>query len=177
MDESTHDASDDARTSALARALASPLRLRILRLCLFDARTNRELADLLDLNPGTCLHHVRTLVDAGLLAAQEKRRGARGAVEIPYLATRASWRASIPHGSSVLIETMLQQIAPIPDDDVHVIWLGLRLNPDHHRELEERLASLAEEFKERGADSGADAEAYSLVVVVHPDLNPAPGEE
>ena len=32
------------------------------------------------------------------------------------------------------------------------------------------LTELAIEFKERGPDAGG--EAYSLVVVVHPDLNP-----
>ena len=47
--------------------------MRALRLCRFDARTNKELADLLEVNPGTMLHHVRTLVDAGFLAPQPER--------------------------------------------------------------------------------------------------------
>src|SRR4051794_4556913 len=44
------------------KALSHPLRLRILRLCLDEPKTNRELADRLDANPATVLHHVRTLV-------------------------------------------------------------------------------------------------------------------
>ena len=46
--------------------------------------TNREIAERLDRNPATVLHHVRTLVDRGFLAAAARPagdpRGARGAV-------------------------------------------------------------------------------------------------
>ena len=75
------------------RALASPLRLRILRLCRFEARTNKQLAELLGLNPGTMLHHVRTLVKTGFLRAEPERAGVQGAREVPYRATGASWGA------------------------------------------------------------------------------------
>ena len=84
------DHMDDAEARAAARALSSPLRMRALRLCRFDARTNKELADLLEVNPGTMLHHVRTLVDTGFLEAQPERAGAQGAREVPYLATGRS---------------------------------------------------------------------------------------
>ena len=52
-------------TDAEARALASGVRLRILRLCWDEPRTNKEIAARLDRNPATVLHHVRTLVDTG----------------------------------------------------------------------------------------------------------------
>lgn len=160
----------DAETLARARALSSPLRLRILRLCAFDARTNKELADLLEVNPGTLLHHVRTLVRTGFLAPQPERAGAHGAREVPYLATGASWTAEMPGASAVLLETVRQQVALADPEDVSVVWLGLRLNAAHRAELADRVARLAEEFKERGPDPGG--EAYSFVVVTHPDLNP-----
>lgn len=161
---------DEARTVRIARALSSPLRLRVLRLCAFDPRTNKELADLLGVAPGTLLHHVRTLVDAGLLAAQPDRAGARGAREVPYLATGLSWDADMPNQSVVLIETMRQQLVGVDPEAVDVGWLGLRLNIEHRAELGRRLHELMVEFKDRGPDQGGDA--YSLVVVVHPDLNP-----
>ena len=66
-------------TDAEARALASGLRLRILRMCLDEPLTNREIAAGLGRNPATVLHHVRTLVDTGILEPQEVRRGRRGA--------------------------------------------------------------------------------------------------
>src|ERR1700712_1537085 len=78
-------------TEAEARALSSPTRLRILRLCLSEALTNKEIAARLGRNPATVLHHVRTLVDTGFLVAGPPRRGARGAREVPYRATGKSW--------------------------------------------------------------------------------------
>lgn len=169
--------SPGARTEAeaidLARALSSPLRLRILRLCAFDARTNKELADLLHLNAGTVLHHVRTLVRTGLLAPQQERTGAGGAREVPYRATGLSWTTPAPNVSVTLLETMRQQLVGVDPEAVDVTWLGLRLNAEHREELGRRLADLAVEFKERGPDP--DGDAYSLVTVVHPDLNPPSG--
>ena len=161
-----------AEARRIARALSSPLRMRILRLCAFDARTNLELATLLEVKPGTLLHHVRTLVAAELLAPQAERIGARGSREVPYLATGLSWRTpvSAPAQSAVLLETMRQQLQGVDPEAVDVTWLGLRLNAEHRDELGRRLTELAIEFKERGPDAGG--EAYSLVVVVHPDLNP-----
>ncbi|NLA09960.1 MAG: helix-turn-helix transcriptional regulator [Microbacteriaceae bacterium] len=55
-------ADTEADAQAIARALSSPLRLRVLRLCAHTARTNKELATLLGVNPGTMLHHVCTRV-------------------------------------------------------------------------------------------------------------------
>jgi hypothetical protein len=74
-------------TDAEARALASAVRLRIRRLCLHEALTNKEIAARLGRNPASVLHHVRTLVEAGFLAPGAERRGARGAREVPYRAT------------------------------------------------------------------------------------------
>src|SRR5918993_5058750 len=160
----------DPEAEARMRALSSPLRLRVLRLCAFEARTNKELAELLGVNPGTMLHHVRTLVQTGFLAAEPDRSGAQGAREVPYRATGLSWRTSMPGGSLVMVETFLQQIAGLPPDDVDTTWLGLKLNEEHKEELERRLQELAEDFKERGPD--ADGKPYSLFTVLHPDLNP-----
>lgn len=167
--EATSDESDPA-AQARMRALGSVTRLRILRLCAFESRTNKELAGLLGLNPGTMLHHVRTLVQTGFLVAEPARSGTRGAREVPYRATGASWRAPLPGRSAVLVETFLQQIAGLAPDDVDTTWLGLKLNDEHLAELQERLAALAQEFKERGPDR--DGSPYSLFVAVHPDLNP-----
>ena len=160
----------DPEAEARMRAISSPLRLRVLRLCAFESRTNKELAELLDINPGTMLHHVRTLVQTGYLAAEPERAGAQGAREIPYRATGLSWRTSMPSGSRVLVETFLQQIENLDDDDLDTTWLGLKLNDEHKAELVDRLFDLATEFKERGPD--ADGQTYSLFTAFHPDDNP-----
>ncbi len=162
----------DPDAEARLRALSSPLRLRILRLCAFESRTNKELAGLLGVNPGTMLHHVRTLVQTGYLRAEPERAGAQGAREVPYRATGLSWRTSIPEGSTVLVETFLQQIEGLAPEDLDTTWLGLKLNPAHRAELEERLSALLNEFKERGPDP--DGDTYSLFTALHPDRNPPP---
>src|SRR6185312_11020216 len=78
-------------TDAEFRAIASALRLRVLRLCSDEPLTNKEIAARLGRNPATVLHHVRTLVDTGFLEAMPVRRGTRGSREVPYRATGKSW--------------------------------------------------------------------------------------
>src|SRR5919201_57526 len=55
-------------TAEEAKAMGHPMRLRILRLCLDQELTNKQLAERLGKDPGTLLHHVRILVNAGFLA-------------------------------------------------------------------------------------------------------------
>ena len=160
----------DPEAEARMRALSSPLRLRVLRLCAFESRTNKELAELLGVNPGTMLHHVRTLVQTGYLAAEAERSGAQGAREVPYRATGLSWRTSMPGGSYVLVETFLQQIEGLADEDLDATWLGLKLNEEHREEFQHRLYELVNEFKERGPDP--DGDTYSFFSALHPDDNP-----
>ena len=158
-------------TDAEARALASPLRMRILRICLHEARTNKQIAEVLGMNPGSTLHHVRTLVNTGYLRAEEARRGARGAREVPYRATRRSWRAHVPGISSVLIRTFLDEIEGIPADELEVSRLGLKLNEHDAAELRTRIYGLLQEYAARPSDP--DGTPISLLVTLHPDRSSA----
>jgi DNA-binding transcriptional ArsR family regulator len=78
-------------TAQEIKALAHPLRIRILRLCLRREMTNKELADRLGSDPGTVYYHVRQLVAAGLLEPGEVRTGASGALEKPYRSATSTW--------------------------------------------------------------------------------------
>jgi DNA-binding MarR family transcriptional regulator len=156
-------------TDEEARALASSLRLRILRICLGEARTNKEIADTLGRDPATVLHHIRTLVRTGFLESQDERRGTRGAREIPYLATKKSWRLSAPAHDRALLDTFLEEIALVPAAEVDTTRLGLRLAPAEMDEFRTRLHSLLEEFADRPDDPSAPA--WSTFVVLHPDPN------
>lgn len=161
--------SDTAERDADARALASTLRLRILRLCL-EPHTNREIADRLGMNPATVLHHVRTLVDRGFLVAQPVRRGARGSREVPYLSTRKSWTSPMAEGRTrVLVDTFLEELAQVEDPDATItVRLGLRLSAAAHAELAERLSDLFQELADRPSDP-EDA-PYSIFFSMHEDV-------
>lgn len=160
---------DDSARDADARALASTLRLRILRLCLDEPLTNRQIAARLGRNPATVLHHVRTLVDRGFLAAQPARRGTRGAREVPYLATRRSWRARrLPGQSRILIDTFLEEVALVDPDEVVTTRLGLRLDRAGYDELVGRIQGVLEEYAARTPTPGGTP--YSVFFALHEDV-------
>ena len=157
-------------TEAEARALASALRLRILRLCLDRALTNRELARLLGANPATMLHHVRTLLETGFLEAQPVRRGPRGSREVPYRATGKSWNLSVhdgPSPSRALVDAFLQEIEGVDLDRTYQVRLGLRLTETEHTSLIERLNDVIQEYAARPLSS--EGRAYALYLNLHED--------
>ncbi|MEE1620409.1 ArsR/SmtB family transcription factor [Zafaria sp. Z1313] len=157
----------DEELQARARALSSPIRLRILRLCLHKARTNKEIADLLDINPATSLHHVRTLLSTGYLEAEPARRGNRGAKEVPYRSTRMSWGTKLPDAAPVLVETFLQEIDGLAPNEIQVLRVGLKLTEDDQRELLERIKGVLSDYALRPSDE--NGVATSLFVAHHLD--------
>ncbi len=143
-------------TSADFKALAHPLRLRIIRLCGHETQTNKQLADRLDLDPATSLHHVRTLVRSGFLEAEPPRTGLRGALEKPYRATTKSWRLAIldpDDRQSVVIAGVDALRAELldagPDALLTNSRLGLQLSTEETVELTERLEALGTEYAQR----------------------------
>ncbi|SDH28778.1 winged helix-turn-helix domain-containing protein [Agrococcus jejuensis] len=160
-----------ASLEARAKALGSPIRWRILRLCLHEPRTNRELAELLGRNPATMLHHVRTLVDAGYLAPQEPRRGTRGAREIPYLATRLTWTEDEQTSSSdVLVRTFLEEIEGLRPDDVSIMRAGLRLSQDELHEYWRRTEEIVKDLMaRREAEPDVERTSWGVFMAIHPD--------
>ena len=160
-----------APTDAERRALASSLRLRILRMTLDEPLSNREIAARLGRHPATTLHHVRALVDNGFLVADPVRRGTRGAREIPYRATRLSWRLDMgEHGndqSAVMLETFLEEAGAAGVEHLRATRLGLRLTAEEYAEFEDRLQALFDEYEARAASEGG--RAWSVFVALHPD--------
>lgn len=156
-------------TDEEAKALASSLRLRILRICLDAEHTNKEIAQILGRDPASILHHTRTLVRTGFLRARPERRGARGAREIPYLATRKSWRLSTPAMDSAMLDTFLEELALVPAADVDAARLGLRLSAADMAEFRAQLRGLLDDFADRPDDPAAPA--WSVFLTVHPDPN------
>ncbi|WP_313812680.1 helix-turn-helix domain-containing protein [Glutamicibacter sp.] len=158
----------DELVQARARALSSPLRLRILRLCLHESRTNKEIADILDLNPATSLHHVRTLVNSGFLEAEEPRRGNRGAKEVPYRSTKLSWGTRIPDAAPMLVDTFLQEIDGLAPQEMQIVRVGLKLSEASQKEMMGRLREVIEDYAMR--DPEENGVPTSLFLAHHLDL-------
>jgi DNA-binding Lrp family transcriptional regulator len=144
--------------------------MRILRICLHESRTNKEIATALGMNPGSVLHHVRTLVSTGLLRAEEPRVGRRGSREVPYRATGLSFFSDTPNASTLLIETFLQEADGIDPDDLDAWRLGVKLGPDAAAEFRSRFRDLVIEYADREPEP--DGVALSLFVAIHPERQP-----
>jgi DNA-binding transcriptional ArsR family regulator len=160
-------------TEAEAKALASSVRLRILRLCLDQELTNKEIAERLDANPATVLHHVRTLVDTGFLEAMPPRRGRRGSREVPYLATGKSWAMEEHSSGPAMIDAFLEEVRGVDlDEDTYLSRLGLRLTPEQYRDLCDRLAAVLKHFADQPLAPGG--RPYSVFVAAHQDITREP---
>jgi DNA-binding transcriptional ArsR family regulator len=160
-------------TEAEARALASALRLRILRLCLDDELTNKEIAHRLGRNPGSVLHHVRRLVETGFLAALPERQGSRGSREIPYRATRKSWELTgpeerlpgLPSPSQVMLQAFLEELAEAGGEMRNASRLALTLSAGNLEEFTGRIWAILDEFVARPPDP--DGTQWSVFFAIH----------
>jgi GNAT superfamily N-acetyltransferase/DNA-binding transcriptional ArsR family regulator len=140
-------------TAAETRALAHPLRLRIIRLLYDVSLTNRELARALDEHPATVLHHVRTLLRTGFIAAEPERPGPRGTVEKPYRSTGRSWSLKIEDDRGLAdvaraaFDAFVAEVNDAyPVADLHTSRLAVNLTPQARLALDERLGRVLAEY-------------------------------
>jgi DNA-binding transcriptional ArsR family regulator len=160
-------------TAAEAKALAHPLRMRILRLCLDRSLTNKQLAEWLGKDPGTVLHHVRTLVRTGFLVPDEVRQGGKGALEKPYRATGKSWTLSLEESpisgdvdAQAMLEAFQAELAEAgPGAAAGFTRLALTLNKASREALESRVLAIMDEYVTRPPDP--DGEPYGLLFAMH----------
>lgn len=105
----------DIEDPRYVKALAHPLRIRILALLAERDSSPVQLAQHLDATLGTVAYHVRTLEKLGLIemVATHQRRGATehvyAAREHPRI-TDSAWSASSPMTKHVMIASILSQI-------------------------------------------------------------------
>jgi DNA-binding transcriptional ArsR family regulator len=179
---------DEARVDATPeqiRALASPVRLRILRLCATGERTNQELARRLERDPATILHHVRLLVATGLLEPATPRPGRRGAFEKPYRVTGLSWRlrfhaasrAEQQVGTRAAWTAFLDEVQEAGGPEV-TSWsrFFLHLDEEGLAALSGRLQAVLDEYAATdAARRSAGLPAHGGMLVLH-RLAPGPDE-
>jgi DNA-binding transcriptional ArsR family regulator len=155
-------------TRGEARALAHPLRLRILRLCLDEALTNRELSERLGEQPATVLYHVRTLVREGFLVREPERRGRRHARELPYRSSRKSLTLELgleAGGHLAMLDAARAELAEAGAEAVLTMSrLGVRLSPERLESVVDRLRAV---FDDAAASDDPGGEAVSLLVMLH----------
>jgi DNA-binding transcriptional ArsR family regulator len=162
-----------AATVLQAKALAHPLRARILRLCGQQELTNKQLADRLGSTPGTVLYHVRMLADAGLLQQAPVRTGDSGALEKPYRSTGLSWWLDDPLGgvepdaSMVPLEAFQAELREAGPGSVQTFArFMLHLSKEDVEELDRRILAILDEYIETD-DQRRDRPAHGGIVVVH----------
>jgi predicted ArsR family transcriptional regulator len=162
-------------TTAEFKALAHPLRLRILRLCVVDAMTNKQIADRLELDPATTLYHVRTLLRTGFIGQEPVRTGTRGALEKPYRATDKSWALAIPRSGDRLttilagIDALRAELhAAGPESLISSTLLGLQLTEDEIEELRQRIVDTVNEYVQRAPNpNGTQIGLFSILHRLH----------
>lgn len=164
-------------TPAQIKAVANSLRLRILRLCTDREWTNKELADRLERDPATILHHLRLLVDAGLLEAVAVRQGASGAYEKPYRSTGRSWHLSFEtaiededeQGEIAMLAAFRHELSEAGNDSIaELTRFFLHLDDDARTAFIERFVGLVNEYR-TGDDERErqGAPGYGGIFVVH----------
>lgn len=160
-------------TACEAKALAHPLRLRILRLCRERELTNKQLADRLGRDPGTVLYHVRQLVDVGFLDQAPVRTGESGALEKPYRTTTQTWWLSNPRfnadpeGALAPIEAFQEELQEAGQESVQTYAkFMLHLSPEDIAELDRRICALLDEYIETD-DQRRDQPAHGGIVILH----------
>jgi DNA-binding transcriptional ArsR family regulator len=171
------------------KALADPLRIRLLE-WLFEApRSARQLAGCAGLPADRLYYHLGQLEQAGLIEVAEYRPLARGKVERVYAPaeTEPPGDDADPEETAAFLESMLQATAMDitaayqarragrhREVDLHRV--ALRLTDQALAELRGHLEQLAARFADPGADGTWTRVVLALVDLQdRPDADPPPG--
>jgi len=156
-----------------AKAVAHPLRLRIIRLCGAEDLTNKQLADRLRRDPGTVLYHVRQLLAAGFLEAAPVRAGTSGALEKPYRSTGRSWRidstpaGELPGGAMAPLEAFREEVAETGPASISTMSrFVLRLSADDLEALTGRIQAILDEYADTD-ESRSEHPAHGGIFLMH----------
>jgi DNA-binding transcriptional ArsR family regulator len=161
------------------KAFSDPLRLRIIRVLLDRQATNQQIADELGEPPAKVFHHVRFLVDAGVIRLVETRVSGRN-VEKFYRAVARTFIlrpdaallpetriAALDHALDRLRHGVLQSAATDEDDGPRVIRRVAHLDPERLAAFHEQLRNLVREYWGDAADHTNAASRAVLTVVTY----------
>lgn len=155
------------------KALAHPLRLRILRLCGLHELTNKQLADRLGHDPGTVLYHVRQLLASGFLEPAGVRTGVSGALEKPYRSTGRSWSLNAalhdagPDGPLAPLDAVREELTEAgPDALANLSRFVLHLSPQDAEDLITRVYTVLSEYTDTDHQR-SDQPSYGGLFILH----------
>jgi DNA-binding transcriptional ArsR family regulator len=165
------------------KALADPLRIRLVEWLMERPRSARELADCVGLPADRLYYHLGQLEQAGLIEVAEYRRLARGKAERIYAAAKAeppgddaSPQQTAAFLSAALEATTMDITAAFQAKqagrrrEVDLTRAALRLTDQALAELRGHLAQLTARFTEPGDDG-----TWTRLVLVLADLQDRPG--
>ena len=165
------------------RALADPLRIRLMEWLMERPRSARELADCAGLPADRLYYHLGQLEQAGLIEVAEYRRLARGKAERIYAPAEAeppgddaspqetaAFLGSMLEATTIDITAAFQAKQAGRRREVDVTRAALRLTDEALAELRGHLTQLAA----RGADPDAEG-TWTRLVLVLADLQDRPG--
>jgi DNA-binding transcriptional ArsR family regulator len=144
-------------TPAQFKALGHPMRHRLLFALGREDATISQLAAMLGSNKGNVAHHLRVLLDAGLVQPADTRT-VRGGTERYY---RRAVRG-LAYDDASTTETAFRALAAdiaAAQPDPFLVLRSLRLTHDHAAELLAILRALADR-----ADDGGDQPRYGLLL-------------
>jgi DNA-binding transcriptional ArsR family regulator len=184
MPENTHHEPEPFQAVSTAKelkALANPIRNRILHILASHEATNQQLSVILDESQAKVLHHVRVLLDAGLIRLVDQRiRG--GNVEKFYRATARVYGfrpdPTLPEDfagpvSVAGLESVTQELAASlkawPGQPLY--WEGrrARMSAERLAEFNDRMLALITEYwgdLERPIDEDPDDDVMAMAAVM-----------
>ena len=167
MDGTQSDIPDitlDASSPEQLRALAHPLRQRLLYALGEHPATISQLAVSFGAQKGNIAHHLKVLHAAGMVRIVETRQ-VRGGTEHYYQRTARRVYVGGPPGASTaaMLQAVADEITRLPAEPLLVLR-HLRLTGDQAHRLEAALTAIVGET----AEAGPDEPRYGLLVGLYP---------
>ncbi len=158
------------------RAMADPLRSTILDLVLERAATVSELAEAVGRPKSTVAHHVKVLVDAGMLRVVRTRR-VRAIDERFYGRTARTFyvgpvpleEVTPPPWTNYLADAAVESMPAYHADQMRAVRRHARISPERARDFWERVDAVVREFTQLSREGDT---VYGLVAGLYPTDHP-----
>jgi DNA-binding transcriptional ArsR family regulator len=185
------DAYRELRSPREIKAFADPLRLRIIHILLERQATNQQVADALEEPPAKVFHHVRFLLNVGLIRLVDTRISGKN-VEKFYRAVARSFIvrpdvdllpethiAALGAGLDGLRHDALESAAAWDDDPPRMVRRKAHLSPVQLEAFDVRLRSLIQEYwvETEGQSSGAPSAVLTILTYREPPDSRGESEE